>query len=143
MNFDHGKAEISAINGAVIAVTLYSNGPEDGMTAEDYLAKVRVALERKFKTRPVRTSGEGPGQEVAYSVGSLEVTLGPDPHGGASRRGRRSSAQASGCRSAEKSFLASLSVIAHRDAKSFLEKMLGMDFVREAAGVRYLPDGCL
>lgn len=82
MNFDHGKAAVSAINGAVVAVTLYSNGPEDGMTAEDYLAKVRAALERKFKSKPVRTSGEGALQEVAYAVGSLEITLGPDSRGG-------------------------------------------------------------
>ena len=82
MNFDHGRAEVSAINGAVIAVTLYSNGPEDGMTAEDYLAKARGALERKFKAKPVRTSGEGALQEVAYSVGSMEISLGPDPCGG-------------------------------------------------------------
>lgn len=82
MNFDHGKAAVSAINGAVTSVTLYSNGPEDGMTAEDYLAKVRGALERKFKAKPVRTSGEGALQEVAYAVGSLEITLGPDPRGG-------------------------------------------------------------
>ena len=82
MNFDHGKAAVSAVNGAVISVTLHSNGPGDGMTADEYLAKVRGALERKFKTRPVRTSGEGSGQEVAYAVGSLEITLGPDPRGG-------------------------------------------------------------
>ena len=82
MNFDHGRAEVSAINGAVIAVTLYSNGPEDGMTAEDYLAKARGALERKFKAKPARTSGEGALQEVSYSVGSMEISLGPDPCGG-------------------------------------------------------------
>ena len=82
MNFDHGKAEISAINGAVTAVTLYSNGPEDGMTADEYLARAREALERKFKVKPVRTSGEGALQETAYAVGSLEITLGPDPCGG-------------------------------------------------------------
>ena len=82
MNFDHGKAEVSAINGAVIAVTLYSNGPEDGLTADEYLVKVRGAIERKFKAKPVRTSGEGTLQEIAYSVGSLEISLGPDPCGG-------------------------------------------------------------
>lgn len=82
MNFDHGRAEVSAINGAVVAVTLYSNGPEDGMTADEYLAKVRGALERKFKTKPMRASGEDALQEVAYSVGSLDISFGPDPCGG-------------------------------------------------------------
>ena len=82
MNFEHGKATLSVINGAVIAVTLYSNGPEDGLTAEEYLEKVRKALGRKFKTKPVRTTGEGAQTETVYSVGSLSITLGPDPRGG-------------------------------------------------------------
>lgn len=82
MNFDHGKATLSAINGAVVAVTLYSNGPEGGMTDAEYLAKIRKALEKKYKVEPVRMADADGRQEVAYSVGSLGISLGSDPRGG-------------------------------------------------------------
>jgi len=82
MNFDHGKVELSAINGATVAVKLYSNGPSEGLTAEEHFERARQAIEHKFKTQPASAKGEGVIRELTYAVGSLEITLGPDPSGG-------------------------------------------------------------
>ena len=82
MNFDHGKAEISAINGAVIGVRLYSNGPDGGISDAQYYKLVRSALENKYKTKPADVKGDGPLAEVTYSVGSVAITFGPDKRGG-------------------------------------------------------------
>ena len=82
MNFDHGKAEVSAINGAVIAVRLYSNGPDNGLSDAEYYSLIRTALETRYQTKPVDVKGDGPLAEVTYAVGSLEIALGPDKRGG-------------------------------------------------------------
>jgi len=82
MNFDHGKVETSVLNGAALAVRLFSNGPTDGLTSEEYFGRARKAIERRFKVQPDSARGDGPIQELTYVVGSLEITLGPDPAGG-------------------------------------------------------------
>ena len=82
MTFDHGKAELSRINGAVIAVSLFSNGPANGLTDAEYFAQIRQAIEKRYKTTPASSTGDGPIQTLTYNVGSLTVTLGPDPCGG-------------------------------------------------------------
>ena len=82
MTFDHGKAELSRINGAVIAVSLFSNGPDNGLTDAEYFARIRQAIEQRFKVSPASSSGNGPVQSLVYNVGSLTISLGPDPRGG-------------------------------------------------------------
>lgn len=82
MNFEHGKADLSSINGAVVAVHLFSNGPESGLSAAEYHEKVRNALDRKFQVKPSETKGKGPLAELTYVVGSLTVRFGPDAQGG-------------------------------------------------------------
>jgi len=82
MNFNHGKVELSAINGAALAVRLFSNGPEDGLSSEEFFDRARKAIEHKFKIQPSSEKGDGPIHDLTYTVGSLEITLGPDPNGG-------------------------------------------------------------
>jgi len=82
MNFDHGKVELSVLNGSAIAVRLFSNGPQDGLTSAEFFDRARKAIEHKFKVQPSATKGEGPIQDLTYAVGSLEIALGPDPAGG-------------------------------------------------------------
>jgi len=82
MNFDHGKAELSTINGSVLAVHLFSNSPDEGLTSEEHFDRARQAIEHKFETKPASAKGDGHLQELTYAVGSLEITLGPDPAGG-------------------------------------------------------------
>ena len=81
LNFDRGKAETSSINGAVIAVNLYCDSPDNGLTDAEYFAQIRSVLDQECKVKP-ETKGDGPEQELVYTVGSLEITLGPDPCGG-------------------------------------------------------------
>ena len=94
MNFDHGKALVSGINGAVTAVRLHSNGPEDGLTDAEFFGRIRKAIEQKYKVKPVRTVGEGEMPELAYEVGSLEIVLKPDPNGGFCLNGVNTTMQA-------------------------------------------------
>ena len=82
MNFIHGKAELSGINGAVTAVSLFCNEPDNGLTDAEHFEKARQAIEHKFKTKPTAEEGDGPVKKLTYSVGSLEITLGPDPQSG-------------------------------------------------------------
>ena len=82
MNFDHGRVETSDINGAVLAVNLYSDGAEGGLSDEEYFQRIRRAVERCFKTKPSEAKGEGPVQDLQYEVGDLRISLGPDPRGG-------------------------------------------------------------
>ena len=82
MNFIHGKAELSGINGAVTAVSLFCNEPDNGLTDAEYFEKARQAIEHKFKAKPTAEEGDGPVKKLTYSVGSLEITLGPDPQSG-------------------------------------------------------------
>ncbi len=82
MNFDHGQAEVSAINGAVIAVNLYSDGSDTNLSDEEFFLKAKSAIETRFKVQPASTEGTGPIQNLKYVVTDLTITLGPDPRGG-------------------------------------------------------------
>lgn len=80
LNFDHGKAEVADENLGVWALTLYSNDPLGGLSDAEFLGCVKDAIEKRFKTTPVKTN-EATGS-AAYVVGSLKIVVGPDPRGG-------------------------------------------------------------
>ena len=81
MSFDHGKAETSSINGAVTAVSLYSDGPENGLTDAEYFQQIQRVLERECKVKPA-VKGDATAMELVYTLGSVEITLSADPRGG-------------------------------------------------------------
>ena len=82
MSFDHGKAEVSSVNNAVVSVNLYSDGPDNGLSDAEYFSQVRGAIERTYRTKPVKTEGEGPMPTLTYVIADLAITLAPDPRGG-------------------------------------------------------------
>lgn len=82
MGFDHGTAEVGRANGAIMAVELYSDGSDEGLTDEEYFGKVRQALEDFYSVKPQTSTGDGPCPKLVYALGDVALTLAPDPRGG-------------------------------------------------------------
>lgn len=76
--FDHGKATVGSAG--VSAVELFSDGSSEGLTDDEYAARVRAALAKHFKAKaqPAAASSK---DEVTV-VGDVTITFGPDPRGG-------------------------------------------------------------
>lgn len=81
-NFEHGRAELGRSNGAVVAVELFSAGATEGLTEEEYFAKVRRTLEARYGVKPRETKGDGAMPTLTYGIGDVDLTFGPDPAGG-------------------------------------------------------------
>lgn len=77
--FDHGKATVGSAG--VSTVELFSDGSAEGLTDDEYAARVRSSLESHFKTK-LQPSKDAASKDATLVVGDVTVTFGPDPRGG-------------------------------------------------------------
>ena len=80
--FVYGRADIDPVRNGVFAVHLSSEGGAYGQDDKDYYESVKNSLSQHYKVTPAEKKGEGEFPELAYQVGDLTVTFGPDPRGG-------------------------------------------------------------
>ena len=80
--FVYGRADIDPVRGGVYAVHLSSEGGAYGQDDKDYYESVKASLSEHYKVTPVEKKGDGMFPDLAYQVGDLVVTFGPDPRGG-------------------------------------------------------------
>ena len=80
--FVYGRADIDPVRNGVYAVHLSSEGGAYGQDDKDYYESVKNSLSQHYKVTPAEKKGEGEFPELAYQVGDLTVTFGPDPRGG-------------------------------------------------------------
>ena len=80
--FVYGRADIDSVRGGVYAVHLSSEGGAYGQDDKDYYESVKASLSEHYKVKPVEKKGDGMFPDLAYQVGDLVVTFGPDPRGG-------------------------------------------------------------
>ena len=80
--FVYGRADIDSVRGGVYAVRLSSEGGAYGQDDKDYYESVKNSLSQHYKVKPVEKKGDGMFPDLAYPVGDLVVTFGPDPRGG-------------------------------------------------------------
>ena len=80
--FVYGRADIDSVRGGVYAVHLSSEGGAYGQDDKDYYESVKASLSEHYKVTPVEKKGDGMFPDLAYQVGDLVVTFGPDPRGG-------------------------------------------------------------
>ena len=80
--FVYGRADIDPVRNGVFAVHLSSEGGAYGQDDKDYYESVKNSLSQHYKVTPAEKKGDGMFPELAYQVGDLTVTFGPDPRGG-------------------------------------------------------------
>ena len=80
--FVYGRADIDPVRNGVFAVHLSSEGGAYGQDDKDYYESVKNSLSQHYKVTPTERNGGGMFPELAYQVGDLTVTFGPDPRGG-------------------------------------------------------------
>ena len=80
--FVYGRADIDPVRNGVFAVHLSSEGGAYGQDDKDYYESVKNSLSQHYKVTPTEKNGGGMFPELAYQVGDLTVTFGPDPRGG-------------------------------------------------------------
>ena len=80
--FVYGRADIDPVRNGVYAVHLSSEGGAYGQDDKDYYESVKNSPSQQYKVTPAEKKGEGEFPELAYQVGDLTVTFGPDPRGG-------------------------------------------------------------
>ena len=80
--FVYGRADIDPVRNGVFAVHLSSEGGAYGQDDKDYYESVKNSLSQHYKVTPTEKQGDGMFPELAYQVGDLTVTFGPDPRGG-------------------------------------------------------------
>ena len=80
--FVYGRADIDPVRNGVYAVHLSSEGGAYGQDDKDYYESVKNSLSQHYKVTPTERNGGGMFPELAYQVGDLTVTFGPDPRGG-------------------------------------------------------------
>ena len=80
--FVYGRADIDPVRNGVFAVHLSSEGGAYGQDDKDYYESVKNSLSQHYKVTPAEKKGDGIFPELAYQVGDLTVTFGPDPRGG-------------------------------------------------------------
>ena len=80
--FVYGRADIDPVRNGVYAVHLSSEGGAYGQDDKDYYESVKNSLSQHYKVTPTEKKGDGMFPELAYQVGDLTVTFGPDPRGG-------------------------------------------------------------
>ena len=80
--FVYGRADIDPVRNGVFAVHLSSEGGAYGQDDKDYYESVKNSLSQHYKVTPAGKKGDGMFPELAYQVGDLTVTFGPDTRGG-------------------------------------------------------------